>query len=132
MKVTVDTNVLVRAAVKDDPKQTAAAAKLLRNASLVAVTMPSLCEFIWVLESVYKFGRQDTVVALEALCNSANVEVDRPSVDAGLAVLKAGGDFADGVIAHEGRWLGGETFVSFDKRAVSAIARHGHQAKLLA
>jgi hypothetical protein len=33
-----------------------------------------------------------------------------------MAVLEAGGDFADGVIAHAGRWMGGETFASFDKR----------------
>ncbi len=31
--------------------------------------------------------------------------------------VDAGGDFADGVIAYEGRWLGGETFVSFDRKA---------------
>jgi predicted nucleic-acid-binding protein len=132
MKITVDTNVLVRAAVRDDPKQSAAAIKLLRNASIVAVALPSLCEFVWVLESVYKFGRQEIGVAIESLCNSANVALNRPAVDAGLAVLIAGGDFADGVIAHEGRWLGGETFVSFDKKAVSVIARQGQQAKLLA
>jgi predicted nucleic-acid-binding protein len=49
-----------------------------------------------------------------------------------LAFLKAGGDFADGVIAHEGRWLGGETFVSFDKKAVSLLSGQGVKAKLLA
>jgi hypothetical protein len=32
-------------------------------------------------------------------------------------MLDAGGDFADGVIAYEGKWLGAETFVSFDKKA---------------
>jgi predicted nucleic-acid-binding protein len=132
MKITVDTNVLVRAAVRDHPKQTAAATRLLRNADVVAVTLPSLCEFVWVLDSVYKFSRQETAVAIEALCNSANVALDRPAVDAGLAVLKAGGDFADGVIAYEGRWLGGETFVSFDKKAVSLIVRQRLKAKLLA
>ena len=52
-------------------------------------------------------------------------------MDAGLAVLNEGGDFADGLIAYEGTWLGGETFVSFDKKAVSLIARQGQQAKLL-
>ena len=51
--------------------------------------------------------------------------------DAGLAILNEGGDFADGLIAHEGRWLGGETFVSFDKRAVALIAKQGQQTKLL-
>jgi predicted nucleic-acid-binding protein len=53
-------------------------------------------------------------------------------VEAGLAILKAGGDFADGVIAYEGAWLGGETFVSFDKKAISLIAKQGQQAIVLA
>jgi predicted nucleic-acid-binding protein len=57
--------------------------------------------------------------------------MDRPAVEAGLAVLDAGADFADGVIAYEGRWLGGETFVSFDKKAVAVIAKQGMQARLL-
>ncbi len=132
MKITVDTNVLVRAAVRDDPKQAVTAAKLLRNASIVAVTLPSLCEFVWVLESVYKFGREEIALALESLCDSANVALDRPAVEAGLAILRSGGDFADGVIAHEGSWLGGETFVSFDRKAVLLISGRGQAARLLA
>jgi hypothetical protein len=35
------------------------------------------------------------------------------------------------VIAYEGAWLGGETFVSFDKKAVSAITEQGIKARLL-
>jgi hypothetical protein len=58
--------------------------------------------------------------------------VNRPAVEAGLAILNAGGDFADGLIAFEGRWLGGETFVSFDKKAVSLLAQQGQPARLLA
>jgi len=69
--------------------------------------------------------------ALEALLAAGNVVANRPAVEAGLAVLKAGGDFADGLIVYEGRWLGGDTFVSFDKKAVSLIAKQGQQARLL-
>jgi predicted nucleic-acid-binding protein len=58
--------------------------------------------------------------------------LDSAAIDAGLEMLEAGADFADGVIAHEGRWLGGETFVSFDKKAVAAVAKQGMQVKLLA
>jgi len=46
-------------------------------------------------------------------------------------VLEAGGDFADGVIAHDGQWLGGETFVSFDVQAVQLLDRSGVKARLL-
>lgn len=132
MKIIVDTNVLVRAVVGDDKKQAKAAAKLLRDAAIIAVSQPCLCEFVWVLRRVYGFGTTDIAAALEALLNAGNVVVNRPAVDAGLAVLHAGGDFADGLIAYEGKWLGGETFVSFDRKAVSLIAKQGQQTKLLA
>ena len=59
------------------------------------------------------------------------MEVNRPAVEAGLAILEAGGDFADGAIAYEGSWLGGETFVSFDKQAVSLLQRQGIAVSLL-
>ena len=131
MKITVDTNILVRAVVRDDQRQARAAAKLLKEAELIAVSLPCLCEFVWVLRRVYNFEKQDIYAALDTLLNASNVEVNRPAVDAGMAILKEAGDFADGLIAYEGNWLGGETFVSFDKRAVSLIARQGLQAKLL-
>ena len=128
MKITVDTNILVRAVGRDDEKQAEAAAKLLKEAEVIAVSLPCLCEFVWVLQRVYGFPQQDISFALDALLNAGNVTVNRPAVDAGIAVFNAGGDFADGLIAFEGSWLGGETFVSFDKKAVSLITQQGGQA----
>ena len=70
-------------------------------------------------------------ISLRRLTDSASVAVNRPAVEAGLALLEAGGDFADGVIAFEGRWLNGEVFVSFDKTAVGLIESGGGKAQLL-
>ena len=131
MKVTVDTNVLVRAVVRDDPAQASGAVQMLTEATLIAVALPCLCEFVWVLLRVYDFQPADAATAIRALIAAANVEVNRPAVEAGLSVLEAGGDFADGVIAYEGNWLGGETFVSFDKKAVALLAAQGQSARLL-
>lgn len=131
MKVAVDTNVLVRAAVRDDLAQADIAAKVLTDAELIAVATPCLCEFVWVLLRVYGFQPADAATAIRALLAAANVEVNRPAVEAGLSVLEAGGDFADGVIAYEGNWLGGETFVSFDQKAVALLAAQGQSARLL-
>lgn len=131
MKVTVDTNVLVRAVVRDDPVQADIAANVLINAGLIAVALPCLCEFVWVLLRVYGFQPSDTATAIRALLAAANVEVNRPAVEAGLSALEAGGDFADGVIAYEGNWLGGKTFVSFDKKAVALLAAQNQSARLL-
>ena len=131
MNITADTNILIRAVVRDDVKQAAAAAKLLKEAEIIAVPLPCLCEFVWVLQRVYDLGRRDIYAALQALLNAGNVVVNRPAADAGLAMLDAGGDFADGVIAFEGRWLGGEIFVSFDKKAVALLEKQGQAARML-
>jgi hypothetical protein len=45
--------------------------------------------------------------------NGANVVVNRPAAESGLAQLEADRDFADGVIAFEGSWLSADVFVSF-------------------
>ena len=80
---------------------------------------------------MYNFGQQEIASALEALLNAGNVAVNRPAADAGLAILNQGGDFADGLIAYEGSWLGAETFVSFDKKAVALILKQRQPARLL-
>jgi predicted nucleic-acid-binding protein len=131
MRITADTNVLVRAVTRDDPAQAETAAKLLTEAELVAVALPCLCELVWVLSRVYGLPSADAAAAIRALMAAANVEMNRPAVEAGLAMLDAGGDFADGVIAYEGAWLGGETFVSFDRKAVALLAAQGLSAQLL-
>jgi predicted nucleic-acid-binding protein len=131
VKITVDANVLVRTVVHDDLRQARVAEKALERATLIAVSLPCLCEFVWVLRRVY--GRSDTAIAtaIRTLIDAANVVTNRPAVEAGLAILEAGGDFADGVMAYEGAWLGADTFVSFDKQAVALLSKQGQAARLL-
>lgn len=131
MRITADTNVLVRAVVRDDPRQTSVAVELLQDAHLIALPLPSLCELAWVLTSVYGFSKAEIATAIENLIQAANVEVDKPAAEASLEVLRAGGDFPDGAIAYAGRWMGGQTFVSFDKKAVAILAAQGQNARLL-
>ena len=131
MKVSADTNVLIRAAVQDDLHQARRAAKILAEADLVAVPVPVLCEFVWVLRRGYRKSATDVSDAIRRLMRSPNVVMNRTAVEAGLSALDAGGDFADGVIAHEGEWLGAEEFVSFDSKAVSLLQAQGSRARLL-
>lgn len=131
MKITADTNVLVRAVADDDPVQCAAARSALEKAAVVAITPSALCEVVWVLASAYDVERKDIAAAVRTLTAGANVRLDRASLEAGLAMLDAGGDFADGVIAHEGEQLGGAAFVSFDRKAVKFLERQGKPARLL-
>lgn len=132
MKIVADTNLLLRYLLSDDPAQYKLARDILKRAETVVVTNVALCELAWVLRSHYGVSREDIAATITRLRETSNVVIDNAVVDAGLSVLESGADFADGVIAHEGRWLGGETFVSFDKKAVTALAKQGHLTKLLA
>ena len=131
MKITADTNVLLRLVLADDEAQGLAAVEAMEGASLVASSVHSLCELAWVLERLYKKTRPEIAAAIRGVIEAENVVVNRPAVDAGLAVLDAGGDFADGVIAFDGQWLGGETFGSCDKTAVKLLKGQGTAALLL-
>jgi predicted nucleic-acid-binding protein len=131
MKITADTNVLVRAVTEDQEQQSRAAQTALKKAELVAMPIPVLCELVWVLSQGYKIPPAEIAEAIRRLINGANAVVNRPAAEAGLAVLDAGGDFADGVIAYEGKWLGADTFVSFDKKAVRLMEAQGGSARLL-
>ncbi|WPM80651.1 type II toxin-antitoxin system VapC family toxin [Brucella pseudintermedia] len=131
MKVAADTNVLLRTIVDDDEAQSARAVELLERADMVAVSLQTLCELVWVLRSRYGAQRADVAAAIRALLNTNNIVVNRPAAEAGLSLLDAGGDFADGVIAYDGAWLGAETFVSFDKKAVTLLTKQGQAARLL-
>ena len=131
MRITADTNVLLRSVLNDDAAQSRLAREILAKATSVFVGSTSLCEFAWVLDRIHKFSRAQVALAIQNLVNSPRVFVDQPAVDAGLEAMNAGVDFADGVIAYEGRWLGGETFVSFDEKAVAALAKQGMKTELL-
>jgi hypothetical protein len=101
MKITADTNVLMRAVVQ------------------------------WCFDEGTKGLCLIFPDAIQRLMNVVNVVMNRPAVEAGLSVLAAGGDFADGIIAYEGDWLGAEEFVSFDSKATSIVQSHGTRARLL-
>ena len=132
MKITADTNVLVRAITGDHKQQSRLAQRELAKADVVALALPALCELVWVLSQGYKIASSEIAEAIRRLLNATNVVVNRPAAEAGLAVLEAGGDLADGIIAYEGSWLGAESFLSFDKKAVRLMEAQGQPARLLA
>jgi predicted nucleic-acid-binding protein len=131
MKITADTNVLVRALVQDDPDQAKSASALLEQAELVAIPLPVLCELVWLLRRVYRFSNHDCVSAIETLLASSSVVADRPAVTAGLKLLAWGGDFADGVIAFGGRQLGSQQLATFDREAARLLSEAGEPVHLL-
>ena len=131
MRIIADTNVLLRAIVGDDPAQAHIAIAELENADVVAVSLHAVCELAWVLQRSYGVSSPDIAAAIRQLAGTRNVEINRAAVESGLRMLVTGGDFADGVIDFDGRWLGGEIFVSFDRKAVTLLTAQGRAARQL-
>ena len=129
MKITADTNVLVRVIVRDDIEQAEAALDLLEAADTVFLPLPALCEFVWVLGGAFGLPRERIAASIRGMISRATVIVDRVAVEAGLRVLDAGGDFADGVIAAAGAGMGADTFVSFDRKAIARVIEIGIPAR---
>lgn len=125
MRITADTNLLVRVVTGDNDAQARIAHDILARAELVAIPLPALCEFVWVLEFTYRFDVGQVIEAVRAIVDAPNVVADMSAVEAGIAVHSNGGDFADAVIAESGRTFGGSVFVSFDRRAVDRISKIG-------
>jgi predicted nucleic-acid-binding protein len=126
--ITPDTNVLVRALVRDEKAQARLAVKLLSGAGRIAISSACLCELGWVLRSV---SRSEIADAIHHLLEAENIVSNRAAAEVGLSLLRSGGDFSDGVLAYEGQSLGGELFVSFDNKAVSLLRKLGHKAEVL-
>ena len=101
----------------------------MENADAVVVTNHALCEMASVLRSRYGVWRAAIATTIRSLLDTKNIVLDSAAANAGLKTLDAGGDFADGVFAHQGAWLGGETFVSFDRKAVAALEKQGAEGE---
>lgn len=130
MRIAVDTNVLIRLLLADDRAQYDIALRTLEKADAVVLPLVALCEVAWVLARTYRLPRADIASMLRKLTRIKAVEYDFDEVEAGLALLDAGGDFADGVIARQARRDGAEVFVSFDRKAVKRLVALGENACL--
>ncbi|MAE63969.1 MAG: PIN domain-containing protein [Phycisphaeraceae bacterium] len=121
----IDTNVLARYIVQDDPKQSAAATRCLeRQCSRNDpghVTLIVLCELVWVLRRAYQYKRNQVVEALRRIIEAAELEVEhREIADQAIADYGEGdADFADYVIARLNESAGAKHTVTFDRSAAA-------------
>jgi predicted nucleic-acid-binding protein len=124
----IDTNVLVRYLVKDDPAQFARAYRLIRREAAsgepVLVSLPVLLETEWVLRSRYQLPKAEVVAALSALLDTVDVAFeDEPGVETALHEWKdSTAGFADCLIGAHNRRLGCRATATFDGTAARLAA----------
>lgn len=117
----IDTNVLVRFAMQDDPEQSALADGFFAELSAQRqgyVSLVVLVETAWVLRRSYRASRAQVVAVLQGLLEAEEIVVEQPDiVRRALLRCAAGGDFADAVVAECGLAAGCERTVTFDRGA---------------
>ena len=125
MRITLDTNVLLRTVLRDDIEHADAAQALLARATVLAIPIPVFCEFSWVLRRSYGQTASQVADTIQSVCAIETVATDSLAVDAGIEALRSGGDFADGAIARQGEVLGGTVMATFDRRALRILRQRG-------
>jgi len=126
----VDTNVLVRFLVKDDPHQTPLAENFFRKKLSVAnpgfINLIVLAETVWVLTRTYKYSKSVVVDVIGRILNAAELLVEDPeSVETALEMYRTQPiDFADALVAAHNQSRGCKTTVTFDRKlAATALAQ---------
>jgi predicted nucleic-acid-binding protein len=121
VRITADTNVLVRYPTWDDEEQASEAARAMESADQIVVPTVVLCEVAWVLRRAYRYSSAEIIGVLSRLVTLDRVEIERPVADAGIAMLSRGADFADGVIRYEADRAKCDRLVTFDQRFARLI-----------
>lgn len=119
----LDTNVLLRCFIDDDPAQAKRARQFVAQRctpeSPGFVDRVALCEFVWVLSRGYGYGRADIVTVLEDLIASRDIVLeDHEPVRAACRIFGNGNiGFADALIGEVNRARGCEATATFDRKA---------------
>lgn len=114
----LDTNVVIRYLVQDDPEQSAVASALideLTETDQGFLSLVTVVEVYWVLRRAYKVGADRCAELMEGLLDARELRVDQDAIVR--AALASGLDFADAVIVELGLAAGCEYTVTFDQRA---------------
>lgn len=127
----LDTNVLVRYIMQDDPRQSPKATRLIESLDSNSpgfITVVSIVELYWVLTSCYGLGSHDVKRAIEGLLRATQIVVER--ADQVMRALRAFADgktdFADCLIERIASSAGCAETLTFDAGA----ARHAGMSLL--
>ena len=113
----LDTNVLLRYLLRDEPSQAGRASRALERDERFLVGSVVLCELVWVLETGYGFSRVEIAGTLEKILATAQFEIEGKDV-AQMALddfRRSAADFSDCLVGRRNRAAGAAETVTFDR-----------------
>ncbi|SHE58704.1 Predicted nucleic-acid-binding protein, contains PIN domain [Modicisalibacter ilicicola DSM 19980] len=121
----LDTNVVVRYVAQDDPQQSPKATAMIESLSADEpgfITMVSMVELVWVLQSCYQATKEEVVGVLETILRTRELVVEQAEIvwQALRCFDGAKADFADCLIERCASAAGCSHMVTFDKQAAKA------------
>lgn len=118
----LDTDVLVRYIAQDDTKQSAKASELIESLTALSVgfiTVVSVVELVWVLQSCYQSSKLEIIAVLETLLRTRELKVENAETvwQALRRFTESNADFADCLIERSAHAAGCEYTFTFDSKA---------------
>ena len=119
----LDTNVILRYLLQDDPKQTRQANEIvdrqLSEQTPGFISLVTVLEIVWVLRSLLKQNPSQIASHLENLLTADSLEVqnEQQVFDAVFALKRGTGDFEDALIGALNAWAGCSHTLTFDRKA---------------
>jgi predicted nucleic-acid-binding protein len=118
----LDTNILVRYIMQDDPRQAALATRLVESLSAESpgfIPLVSVVEIAWVLSSAYSLSREQLMEAFEVVLRTRELIVEQAEIvwKSLRTLTSTRADFADCLIAQSAASAGCEKTLTFDRGA---------------
>ena len=123
----LDTNVLLRYLVQDDPTQSPKASEVierrLSQENPGFVSLVCVLEIVWILGSLYKRSREQIADHVEMLLAADTLEVqnEQEVYEAVVALKNGSGTFQDALIGALGAWRGCSATLTFDQNAAKRL-----------
>ena len=121
--IALDTNILLRYFVQDDPAQAKTATRIIERltpANPAFLSLIVICELIWALRTVYKIPRETRATILGNLFATEDFEIENfnAAYKAPQHYTEGKADFSDYLIREIARQAGCDRVVTFDKIAL--------------
>lgn len=122
----LDTNILLRLVLQDDPQQSRQVLDLFSRLGDIGpgyVSCISLMEFAWFLRSRIKLDRNKVMSAISDLLDSEDIELEDESIveEALAAMAETTAEFADIFIAFRNQRSGCRATLTFDYKAARSV-----------